>query len=171
MYKIYKPAIYTKDVLSINYKKLKDQGIRGIIFDIDNTIVKCKDKYPNEKIKKLIKELKNNQFEVFIITNALKQRALRIGNELNTKTYYLSMKPSSKNYQKLMLENNLKSSELVAIGDQIYTDIKGANKLNIKSILVDPLSKNESIITKINRLKENNLIKKHKIIERGSYYE
>ena len=51
MYKIYKPAIYTKDVLSINYKKLKDQGIRGIIFDIDNTIVKCKDKYPNEKIK------------------------------------------------------------------------------------------------------------------------
>lgn len=171
MYKIYKPTIYVKDVFNINYPKLKSQNIKGIIFDIDNTIVKCKDKTPTKEIKELIKELKNQKFEVFIITNALKQRALRIGNELGIKTYYLSMKPSSKNYQKLMLENNLKSSDLVAIGDQLYTDIKGANKENIKSILVDPLSKQESIFTKINRLKENTLVKKHKIIERGSYYE
>lgn len=63
------------------------------------------------------------------------------------------------------------NSQIAAIGDQLYTDIKGANKLDITSILVDPISKNEFIITKLNRLKENRLINKSKIITRGEYYE
>ena len=56
------------------------------------------------------------------------------------------------------------------IGDQIYTDILGANKLNILSIYVDRLSSKESIITKINRLREQRLFKKTSIIKRGEYY-
>ena len=71
----------------------------------------------------------------------------------------------------LLKENNLNCKNIAAIGDQLYTDIKGANNMNIISILVDPISKNESIITKFNRLRENKLIKKYHIIERGNYYE
>ena len=81
------------------------------------------------------------------------------------------MKPSSRNYNKIIKENNLKIEQPAAIGDQIYTDILGANKLCITSILVDPISKKEFITTRINRIKENKLINKTKIIKKGEYYE
>ena len=81
------------------------------------------------------------------------------------------MKPSPRNYNKIIKENNLKYEECAAIGDQLYTDIKGANNLGILSILVDPISKHEFITTKINRIKENKLINKTKIIKKGEYYE
>ena len=53
--------------------------------------------------------------------------------------------------------------------DQLYTDILGANKMGIISLLIDRISNNESIITKFNRIRENKIIKKYKIIERGHY--
>ena len=68
-------------------------------------------------------------------------------------------------------KNNLKKENIAAIGDQLFTDILGANKMNITSILVEPISKNESIFTKLNRARENRLIKKYNIIEKGNYYE
>lgn len=166
-----KPKIYAKDIFSIDYTKLKEKDITTILFDIDNTIATTIEQYPNEKVINLFNKLKRDGFNIFIITNALKTRAMRFGNKLNTKTYYFSAKPLKKQYLKIIKEHHLNPENIAAIGDQIYTDIKGANNLNITSILVDQISKKESIITKINRLKENNLIKKTKIIEKGKYYE
>lgn len=171
MKKNLKPTIYVKDIYSINYDKLKQDNIDTLLFDIDNTIATTKEKVPNNKVKELIEKLKKQGFKILIISNALKRRALRFGNSLNIKTYYFSAKPLKKQYLRIIKENNLKVKNIAAIGDQIYTDIKGANNIGIKSILVDPISKKESIITKINRLKENKLIKKSKLIEKGRYYE
>lgn len=171
MKKVYKPTIYTKSVFDINYQKLKEQNIKNLIFDIDNTIVELNKNIPSKEIIELFNNLKKEGFNLFILTNALRSRALRIGQKLHVKTYYFSMKPFVRQYKKLINENNLIPTETAAIGDQIYTDIKGANNMSFTSILVEPLSKYESIITKINRIKETNLIKKHNIIEKGKYYE
>lgn len=168
---ILKPNIYQKDIFSINYIKLQKKNIKNIIFDIDNTIASNQEKKPNKKVINLIKELKKLNFNIFILTNALKPRATRFSKELNVKTYYFAMKPISKNYLKLIKENNIKPEETAAIGDQIYTDIKGANKLGIFSILVDPIDNKEFITTKLNRIKENKLISKTNIVKRGEYYE
>ena len=115
--------------------------------------------------------LKKDGFNIFIITNALKKRAERFQDILNVKTYHFSLKPLSRNYIKIIKDNGLKIEECAAIGDQIYTDIKGANKLGILSILVDPISKEEFITTKINRIKEKRLFKKTKLLKKGEYYE
>ncbi len=169
--KILKPDIYQKDIFSINYDNLLKKNINTLLFDIDNTIASTKEKQPSKEIINLFKNLKEKGFNIFIITNALKKRATRFQENLNIKTYYLSMKPLSFNYKKIIKENNLKYKECAAIGDQIYTDIKGANKLGITSILIDPISNKEFITTKINRIKENNIINKTKIIKKGEYYE
>lgn len=166
-----KPNIYQKDVFSINYDKLLKQNIKNLLFDIDNTIAAGNTKLPSQEIIELFNKLKEQGFNIFIITNALKKRANRFKEALNIKTYHFSMKPHPRNYIKLIKENNLKIEECAGIGDQIYTDIKGANKLGILSILVDPISKHEFITTKINRIKENKLINKTKIIKKGEYYE
>ena len=153
--KTLKPSIYQKDVFSINYDKLLKLNIKNLLFDIDNTIASCKENEPSKEIIDLFNNLKEKGFNVFIITNALKKRASKFADKLNIKTYHFSMKPSSRNYNKIIKENNLKIEQTAAIGDQIYTDILGANKLCITSILVDPISKKELITTRINRIKEN----------------
>ncbi len=171
MKKELKPDIYAKNIFNINYDKLKEKNIKNLIFDIDNTIVKTKEILPEKEVIELFKELKEKGFNLFILTNALRNRALKIGEKLHVKTYYFSMKPLKLNYEKLINENHLKKEETAAIGDQIYTDILGANKMSITSILIDPLSNEESLLTKINRRKENKLINKTKLIKKGNYYE
>lgn len=165
-----KPTIYSKDIFSINYSKLKEKGIKLLLFDIDNTIAKIKDKNPSSNTIKLFNDLKKD-FKVVIITNAVPHRALRFKRSLLVDTFSLACKPSKHTYLRIIKKYKFKTNEIAAIGDQIYTDIKDANKLKISSILVDQISKQESIFTKINRIKENNLINKRKIIERGKYYD
>lgn len=171
MQKTYKPNIYAKDIYSINYSKLLSNKIDTLLFDIDNTISDSKEKEPSKKAQNLFEKLKKEGFKIFIISNALKPRATRYGTKLEVKAYYFSAKPFKKQYLKIIKENKLKTDNIAAIGDQLFTDIKGANNMNIMSILVDPISKNESIFTKINRLRENKIINKFKIIEKGKYYE
>ena len=166
-----KPNIYQKDIFSINYNDLKKKNIKNLLFDIDNTIVAGNLKTLDNKTIDLFNKLKEENFNIYIITNALKRRAIIFSKILDVKTYHFSMKPSPRNYNKILKENNLNIKETAAIGDQIYTDVLGANKLGILSILVDPVSKHEFIITKINRIKERKLIEKTKIITKGEYYE
>jgi HAD superfamily phosphatase (TIGR01668 family) len=171
MKKNYKPTTYAKDIYSINYQKLLNQNINILLFDIDNTIGDNKDKTPNQKAIELFKKLKKDGFQIFIISNALKKRAIRYGKALDTKAYYFSIKPLKRQYIRIIKENKLSNENIAAIGDQLLTDILGANKMKIVSILVDPISKNESILTKIDRIKENKLIKKYNLLEKGKYYE
>jgi len=166
-----KPKKYYKDIHSINYDLLLKENKRHLLFDLDNTIAETKDKYPNEKVVSLFDLLHKKGFKTAILSNALPSRVKRFSRVLDSDVYYLSRKPNSKNYKKYMLKNKIDSKSIAAIGDQIYTDIKGANRLNISSILVDRISKNESIFTKPNRLKEKYFIYKKGIIKRGDYYE
>ncbi len=144
--------MYVKDVYSINYQKLKDKKIKYLLFDIDNTIATNNESIPNDKTIKLFDKLKNDKFHLIILTNAIPSRALRFKRRLKVDTYFLSCKPLSINYKLIMKKYHLQKEEMAAIGDQLLTDIKGANKLGIMSILVDPIASNESIFTKINRI-------------------
>ncbi len=170
MNKLLIPNRYYKDIFSINYDLLKQENIKYLLFDLDNTLGDSKESVPSKEVIELFQKLKED-FTLIIITNALPLRAKRYGEILGVEVFYLSRKPSRRNYLKIMSKYNANEKELVGIGDQIYTDIKGANRLDIKSIFLDPISKNESILTKPNRVKEKILIYKKGIIKRGEYYE
>ena len=170
MNKLLIPNRYYKDIFSINYDLLKKENIKYLLFDLDNTLGDSKAAVPSLEVIELIKKLKKD-FTIIIITNALPIRAKRYGAILDVEVFYLSRKPNNINYLKIINKYNTSSDEMAGIGDQIYTDIKGANRLNIKSIFLDPISENESILTKPNRIKEKVLIYKKGIIKRGEYYE
>ena len=170
MNKLLKPKLYYKDIYSISYQKLKDNNIRYLLLDIDNTIGDDSEKEPSYKAIRFIKELKKD-FNIILITNTIPPRAKRYAKKLEVPFYSLAIKPLKKTYKKFLKEYNTTSDTTAAIGDQLYTDILGANKMGITSILVDKISNKETVITKINRIKENYNIKKYKIIERGHYDE
>ncbi len=171
MTNLYKPKMYYQDIFSINYPLLKQKNIKCLLFDLDNTIADCKTDLPKEEIISLFKDLKKQGFTIYIISNAFKKRVHNFGTILDIKYYYLSLKPLKITFKRIINENHLKINEIAMIGDEIFTDIKGANKIGILSILVDRLSKNDYFLTKISRLRENNLFKKTNLIKRGEYYE
>ena len=167
---IYRPNYYYKNIFSINYKKLKEQGIKYLLFDIDNTIKDEKAKYPDTKDIELINSLKKD-FTIIIVSNSYPARVHRFSNSIKCDSYYFSIKPLKRIYKKIIKKYNINADIIAAIGDQLFTDIKGANKMNITSILVDRISNNETIFTKINRIRERRYIKKYNLLERGKYDE
>lgn len=169
------PDMYQKSIYHIDYDKLLDDGIKCILFDLDNTCVPYKDKEPNKKLIELFETLKDMEFKLIIFSNATKRRILPFKKILNVDCLAKAGKPGKKNFIKILKLFNYDLSEVAIIGDQLYKDILGGNRVGIKTILVNPMSLDDMIITKLifrplERIKYRELAKAG-ILKRGRYYE
>lgn len=168
------PDMYQKSIYHINYDKLKEDGIKCLLFDLDNTCVPFKDKEPNKKLVNLFETLKDMDFKVIIFSNATKKRLTPFKNGLNVDCSASSRKPNSKKLLKVIKMFNYDLSDVAIIGDQLYTDILGGNRVGIKTILVNPMSKDDMLFTKMFRFMEKKKFKKFAkkgILVKGKYYE
>ena len=168
------PDIYQKSIYDIDYKKLKKNGIKCLIFDLDNTIAPINVKKPTKKLKDLIEELKDMKFKIIIVSNSLKSRVEPFKDLLCVDSAYLSCKPLKKKYKKIMKIYHFKENQIASIGDQLLTDIWGVNKMNFVSILVNPIGTTDYALTKINRIIEPFIYKKlekRELLKKGKYYE
>ena len=155
------PDLFYQNVYSIDYKKLKKMGIKCLIFDLDNTISSYEVNEPDKKMKELFYNL-NKDFKIILLSNNTKNRVRPFKEKLNVDSSYKSGKPFKKKYQKVLDLYGYKDTEIACIGDQLLTDVLGANKMGFTSILVNPISPNEPFRTKINRFFERKIIKKLK---------
>lgn len=174
MLESFMPDMYQKSIYYINYDKLFKKGIKCILFDLDNTISPCYIHKPTKRLKQLFNELKEKGFKIVIISNSPKYRVEPFKNELNVDACAFSLKPKKNKYEKIMSKFKLKHTEIVAIGDQLLTDVYGANKMDITSILVNPLSDKDHPLTFFNRLIEKVIFTKlnnRDLLMKGKYYE
>ncbi len=170
----YRPDIYQKSIYYINYEKLYKKGIRCILFDLDNTIAPIHVNTPTKRLKKLFDELKNIGFKIIILSNSPKHRIEPFKTYLNVDACAFSLKPNKNKYLKIMEKFKYKSTEIAAVGDQLLTDVYGANKLDLTTILVNPLNEKDFSITFFNRLFEKYIygeLAKKDLLVRGKYYE
>lgn len=168
------PDMYQKSIYHIDYEKLKNDGIKCLLFDLDNTCIPFKDKEPNKKLIDLFETLKDMDFKVIIFSNASKKRIAPFKRGLNVDCSAKSRKPSTKKLLKIMDMFKYELSEVAIIGDQLYTDMLCGNKVGIKTILVNPMSKDDMFFTKLFRFLEKKKYKKFAkmgILKKGKYYE
>ena len=168
------PDMYQKSIYSINYEKLYDCGIRCLLFDLDNTCVPYVEKVPSKKLIDLFDYLKDYGFKVILFSNASKKRLEVFKNTLVVDCSYSSKKPSKRKFLKVLKMYNFDLSEVAIIGDQLFTDILGGNRVGIKTILVNPISKKDMPLTYLFRILERGQLKKFKkrgILKLGEYYE
>lgn len=152
-------SIYT----DIDFEKLYKAGYRGIISDIDNTLVEH-DADASEEAVKLCKKLKDIGFQLCLMSNNDEERVSRFNQDINVHMIYNAKKPLLSSYNKAMELMGTNKKNTVFFGDQIFTDIYGANRAGIKSILVDPISPKEEIQITIKRFFEKIVLffyKKH----------
>ena len=169
MLELFKPDIYQKSILDINYKALKEKGIKCIVFDLDNTLVESHKSTLKKEAIKLITNLKKD-YKIVILSNSLPYRVKKIANELDVDYYPFSLKPTQRNYKKLKRKINIDSNQIIFIGDQMMTDVLGARRAKAHAALVKPMGNKEFIITRLNRLIEKSIYKKLKM-KKGEYYE
>lgn len=167
------PNLYQKDIYTINYKKLKKIGIRCLLFDLDNTCVPYHDITFSKKLKELFNKLKKMGYIVIIFSNSPNKRLKKFAN-LDVDYNAMSLKPLSYNFRKVMKKYHVEKEEVCIIGDQLFTDIYGGNKVGIYTCLVEPLTNKELTFTKITRYFEKRKIKKLEKegkFKRGNYYD
>lgn len=131
----YFPDEYVEDVYSIDYQRLKEKGIKGLIFDIDNTLVAHgADSTP--EVDSFLFRLKDLNFKIMLLSNNSEERIIRFTRNTGISYIHDSGKPSPAGFLKAVKEMGLNKEAVIMIGDTIFTDILGANRAGIYSILV-----------------------------------
>ena len=112
------PDVYQKSIYTINYEKLKENGIKCLLFDLDNTCVPYVDKLPSKKLKNLFEDLQDLGFKIIIFSNSNKKRLEPFKKELSVDCCPNAKKPWKKSFLKILNKFNFELSQVAIIGDQ-----------------------------------------------------
>ena len=139
-------------VEDIPYELLNKLGIKLILMDMDNTLIDSKGNFSKE-LRKWIKNIKAKGIKLYIVSNSISEKTVKaVSKALGVKYFYKASKPSRKGFRKVC-DNfpEINKSEILMIGDQLFTDVWGGNRFNIRTILVRRLNKREIFISRIKR--------------------
>ena len=138
------PDDYVASTYVIPFEKLYEEGYRGVIFDIDNTLV-LHGAPADERAKKLFRKLKDIGFRSCLISNNQESRVKMFNQDIGTKYICNAHKPLKRNYIRAMKMMGTDRTNTVFIGDQLFTDVWGAKRAGIHNILVKPIHPREEI--------------------------
>lgn len=144
MLKKFYPDEYLDSTYSIDFDKLYKDGYRGIIFDIDNTLVPH-GAPADERACALFEHLKELGFSCMLLSNNKEARVKMFNDAVGVSYIYKAGKPKPLNYRKAMEQMGTDTSDTIFVGDQIFTDIYGANLAGIRTVLVKPIHPKEEI--------------------------
>lgn len=159
MYKYFFPDDYISSIFEINVEELKMQGIQGIIFDIDNTLVPYDVEEPTKEIIEFFKQLQEKGFKICLLSNNTKERVIRFNEGLKIIAIHKANKPLVRNFKRAMQLLETDKSSTAIVGDQVFTDVYGGNRAGLTTILVKPVSEKDEWITKIKRGIERRFIR------------
>ena len=166
MFTIFYPDEYYDSTYSIDFEKLYEDGYRGVIFDIDNTLVPH-GAPADERSIALFKKLKEIGFDAVLLSNNKEARVAMFNEPIGVHTIWKANKPSPVGYRKAMELMGTDVSSTIFVGDQLFTDVWGAKNASIRSILVKPMNPKEEIQIVLKRKLEaivlRAYLKNHKI--------
>ncbi len=148
------PDFYYRDISEIPISMLKEKGITAVICDLDNTLDSHKTPTPSEQALTFLTELKQQNFDVCIISNGKQPRVDRYLAKLSLPYIAEAGKPLKKSYLNALKMLKCKPKDAAFIGDQIFTDTWGANRMGLTTILVEPIESIENAFFYPKRLLE-----------------
>lgn len=138
------PDRYIRSAYEIDYEGYYQAGYRGIIFDIDNTLVEH-GAPADERSVALINDLKRLGFRILLLSNNKEPRVKSFNDAVRVSYIFKAGKPGRKGYEEAMKRLGSDKSTTLFVGDQLFTDVWGARRAGIFSILTQPIDKKEEI--------------------------
>ncbi len=155
------PKEYLSSVKDISLELLNKYNIKGLILDVDNTLINLDRKMP-EGVSDWAKNLKNNGIKICILSNSNKiDKVGAVAKILNVPYIFFGKKPLKSGFLRAKDILKLDNENIAVVGDQIFTDIIGANRCNMFSILVKPIEEKDYLITRMKRPIEKLIIKNY----------
>ena len=155
-----RPDYYYDSVFQIPYEKLWEKNIRGLIFDLDNTLTPFHEKLPPAKIVALMRRLEKMGFEICLLTNNTTRRLNGFNEEMNLKGIANGLKPFTRGIKQAMEIMGTSKKQTVIIGDQLLSDVWGGKNAGITTILVAPITEKDFWFVKIKRIIERRMLRK-----------
>ena len=147
------PTIYADSAYIVDFQKYYDKGYRALILDVDNTLVKH-GAPPNEQAVAFFEEIRKIGYKTCIISNNHEPRIKPFADEVKSPYIFDAGKPKLKGFIKAMEICGSNRKNTIFMGDQLFTDVWGANRAGIKSILVKPIHMDTEIQIRLKRLGE-----------------
>lgn len=144
MLEIFYPKRMAESAYEIPYKKLYDSGIRGVIFDIDNTLVPH-GAPADQRALSLFADFHRMGMKTCLLSNNKEPRVASFAAQVDSPYIYKGGKPSVKGYEESMKKMGTTVSDTIFVGDQLFTDVYGANRTGLYSYLVKPIHPKEEI--------------------------
>ena len=138
------PDVYLDSAYEIDYEQLYREGYRGVIFDIDNTLVPHGAPADRRSIE-LFRRLRETGYESVLLSNNKEPRVKMFNDEVHSRYIYKAGKPAIRNYVKAMELMHTRPETTMFVGDQLFTDVWGAKKAGIRTWLVKPIHPKEEI--------------------------
>lgn len=154
MLKYFLPEVYKRSIYDIQVDFLKEKGICGVMTDLDNTLVAWNEARMTPNLRKWFGALGEAGIQTVILSNNNERRIRTFIGDASIPYVFRAKKPLLTGYQKALQIMNLTPNKTVVIGDQLMTDIWGANRIGAHSVLVAPVAASDGWATQINRLIE-----------------
>ncbi len=147
-------TVYLENILELTPKMADELGIRGIILDVDNTLTTHDNPTPIDGIYDWIDAMKSSGVKLIIVSNNTPERVSPFAKMLGIEFTADGKKPLSNGFKVALQRLELPKTEVCAVGDQIFTDILGANLFKIKSVHVKPIELEKTVFFKFKRFME-----------------
>ncbi len=144
MLQCFYPDFYVDSAYDIDYERLYEQGYRGVIFDIDNTLVPHGAPADARSIA-LMKRLGKIGYQKMMLSNNKEPRVKMFCDAVGADYIYKANKPFPASYKKAMKQMRTGKKNTLFIGDQLFTDVWGAKKAGMTTYLVKPIHPKEEI--------------------------
>lgn len=155
------PKEYLKSVKEISIEMLKKNNIKGVMLDVDNTLINLKREMP-DGIEEWVEKLKENGIKFCIVSNSNKEEKIRgVAEKLDIPYIFFAKKPFKSGFKRAKQILGIEYENIATVGDQIFTDIIGANRCKMFSILVEPIEETDYLLTRIKRPFEKLVINKY----------
>ena len=138
------PNEYLDSAYQIDFSRVFQEGYRGVIFDVDNTLVPH-GAPADDRVKKLFAQLKELGYQCCLLSNNKEPRVKTFNDEVQVQYIFKAGKPKVSGYERAMELMGTKRENTLFVGDQIFTDVYGANRAGIRTFLTKPIHPKEEI--------------------------
>ena len=144
MFKTFYPDEYVASTYVLDFEKMYREGCRGLVFDIDNTLVPH-GAPADDRAKQLFSHLREIGMDYCVISNNQLPRVKPFADTVQAKYIEDAHKPSTRNYKRAMQMMGCNEKNSLFVGDQLFTDVWGAKRAGMRTILVKPIHPKEEI--------------------------
>lgn len=156
----YMPDFALEKAYDVTVESLKKHGIKVVFVDLDNTLIAWNNPDGTPEMRQWLHDLQDAGIPVVVVSNNKYERVKRAVEKFGIEFEAFALKPFTFGIYRALKRFDVQPYEVVMIGDQLMTDIRAAKRAGLKSVLVKPLLKTDSINTQINRWRERRTMKK-----------